>query len=194
LSLAGGSRLSVELGGVERGMSYDAVDVASKATIESGASLQVSRWGEFIPLPGQVFDVMQYGERDGMFASVQNNTGLAGLSFTADYTLDRLQLVAGGRPGDATLDALVDFSDLLILAQHYDLSVGQTWLEGDFTGDGAVQFDDLLLLAQQYGVAGLAGSSFEADWQLARSLVPEPASALLVLGAAIHRRRRTVPH
>ncbi len=52
--------------------------------------------------------------------------------------------------GDVTGDGLVNFDDLLILAQNY----GQTanYLHGDVTGDGNVNFDDLLLVAQRYGM------------------------------------------
>ena len=54
-------------------------------------------------------------------------------------------------PGDANGDGVVNFSDLLILAQHYGNTAGMTPAAGDFTGDGAVTFADLLVLAQNYG-------------------------------------------
>lgn len=59
--------------------------------------------------------------------------------------------------GDLNADGSVNFSDLLILAQHY----GQpgTLADGDVNGDGTVNFADLLLLAQNYGrsMAGATG-------------------------------------
>ena len=48
------------------------------------------------------------------------------------------------RPGDANDDGKVDFADLLILAQNYGKSPGQTFSTGDFNNDGSVGFDDLL--------------------------------------------------
>lgn len=95
--------------------------------------------------------------------------------------------------GDADLDGAVDFDDLLILAQHYN-DAGE-WFEGDFTRDLHVGFDDLLALAQNYGlglaVGVVAASTFDQDWALARSLVPEPGLGLCVVPmlAGIRRRR-----
>lgn len=54
--------------------------------------------------------------------------------------------------GDVTGNGLVDFEDLLVVAQHYGSS-GRTYSQGniDYSADGLVYFDDLLILAQQYG-------------------------------------------
>src|SRR5205807_3436091 len=54
-------------------------------------------------------------------------------------------------PGDANHNGVVDFADLLILAQHYK-TTGDTFETGDFNNDGQVAFDDLLILAQHYGM------------------------------------------
>jgi SdrD B-like domain len=59
--------------------------------------------------------------------------------------------------GDATRDGVVDFNDLLILAQNYN-QTGKTFTQGnvDYSADGSVNFNDLLLLAQNYGQQALA--------------------------------------
>ena len=93
-----------------------------------------------------------------------------------------------------------NFDDLLALAQNYGTS-GKDWSQGDFTYNLAVNFDDLLALAQNYGRTFLADGSimtdgslagqFAADWALARSVVPEPASLVGLLAAiSCFRRRR----
>lgn len=107
--------------------------------------------------------------------------------------------------GDTDLNGIVNFDDLLKLAQAYSLS-GKSWVDGDSNYDGTVNFDDLLKLAQNYGLGALTstaltddqmsalGGAFAADWTLARSLVPEPTSlalASLVL-PLVSRRRRSV--
>lgn len=92
-------------------------------------------------------------------------------------------------PGDTNYDDDVDFTDLLTLAQHYGQSGnGNVFYEtGDFNYDWTVNFDDLLTLAQHYHSA----DAFDADWALARSLVPEPTVlVLLALGAFASGRTR----
>jgi hypothetical protein len=107
-------------------------------------------------------------------------------------------------PGDATADGTVDFNDLAAMAQNYNSATGLLrWSEGDFTEDGNVDFNDLAILAQNYNtstpieggaVAAAFGSSFAGDWQEARAQaqagVPEPGTALLLMGGAIMLGRR----
>jgi len=104
--------------------------------------------------------------------------GSADLSFMPGTMPQRL-------PGDANDDGKVGFADLLILAQHYGLTSGQTFDTGDFNNDGGVGFDDLLILAQHYGQMQTAAAAV--------SPVPEPAS-LGTIGAfactLVVRRRR----
>jgi hypothetical protein len=102
-------------------------------------------------------------------------------------------------PGDANADGLVDFNDLVSLAQNYNTATGQArWIHGDFTEDGHVDFSDLVLLAQGYNAASAppastlaADPTFAADWALAQAHVPEPATlSLLALGLSLMRPRR----
>jgi autotransporter-associated beta strand protein len=97
--------------------------------------------------------------------------------------------------GDATLDGIVDFNDLVQLAQNYNTAVSATtdswWFHGDFTGDGTVDFNDLVKLAQNYNTAlpseavPGAPAGFEADMAAAFASVPEPATtAWLGIGGA----------
>ncbi len=73
----------------------------------------------------------------------------AGNALVADNTFDFYTLT-----GDANRDRVVDFSDLLIVAQNYGQS-GRTFSQGnfDYSADGLVDFSDLLLLAQRYGTS-----------------------------------------
>lgn len=88
--------------------------------------------------------------------------------------------------GDATLDAAINFDDLLILAQHYGQpNPGRSVGVADLDLDGMTDFDDLLTLAQHYG----STAAFESDWTLARSLVPEPQVLMLLLVGLASRSR-----
>ena len=112
-------------------------------------------------------------------------------------------LSAGSMPGDANRDGKVDFSDLLVLAQHYGMNTLATWTDGDFNGDGSVGFDDVLILAQHYGQPLSAAQqaqlspAFAADVRSAFPSVPEPGAAsclvpglLLVAGRSRERNRQ----
>ncbi len=117
------------------------------------------------------------------------------LSFNVGGSYSAVELLVHRRgyiPGDADFSGIVDFDDLLTLAQHYE-SAG-TWAQGDFTLDGIVDFDDLLVVAQHYSGSALLdqgrlGGTFASDFTLARSLVPEPSPALLGLAWILRRRR-----
>jgi len=53
--------------------------------------------------------------------------------------------------GDVNHDGTVNFTDLVILAQHYNSTNVPLYEDGDLTGDGTVNFADLVILAQNYG-------------------------------------------
>ena len=100
--------------------------------------------------------------------------------------------------GDANLSGAVDFDDLLILAKSYGAASGASLGTGDADGNGTVDFNDLLLLAKNYNKSvatnGAAADSatFQTDWKLAQSLVPEPTTLGLLAGMSLSmvRRRR----
>lgn len=93
-------------------------------------------------------------------------TGLASGSYTATLTTAGVVDSSGNAPsvplamtfrfipGDLNLDFVVDFSDLLILAQNYG-KTGQTYAQGNanFSPDGVIGFEDLLIVAQHYGMS-----------------------------------------
>jgi hypothetical protein len=102
----------------------------------------------------------------------QSNLGIAGVLPDGNYTVTLAGVTdqAGNPlaatdpfsffslPGDFDRDRTVGFSDLLILAQNYNLLTGATYATGDATYDGAVSFDDLLALAARYNTTLPAGT------------------------------------
>ena len=97
-----------------------------------------------------------------------DNADLGLLSFHGrDITTDSL-IVAPAQLGDANLDSLVNFADLVTLADNYETS-GGTWAIGDFNADSLVNSVDLSLIEQQYG---LSDAEFAVAWALARGLMP----------------------
>ena len=95
---------------------------------------------------------------------------------------DNLQLA--GTPalrGDTNGDGIVNFLDLLDVAQHYGTQ--GTVADGDLNWDGQVNFSDLLMLAQTYGTRAAMGVPAEA------APVPEPALFGLIACAPVLCRR-----
>jgi hypothetical protein len=90
--------------------------------------------------------------------------------------------------GDANLDRAVNFADLLTLAQNYQRPGG--WALGNFDGLAGVNFADLLMLAQNYGFGTAESLDFNTDLAMAFSLVPEPATLALLVGASLLALRR----
>jgi len=84
-------------------------------------------------------------------------TDLSGNAMAVGTSLDFFVL-----GGDANHDRVVDFNDLVKLAQNYNTVGGKTFAEGDFNFDGNVDFNDLVILAQRYNTglgAGVASAA-----------------------------------
>lgn len=65
--------------------------------------------------------------------------------------------------GDANLDKVVGFDDLVSLAQNYQGAGFREWYQGDFNLTRSVNFDDLVSLAQNYGATATAFASLKAS-------------------------------
>jgi autotransporter-associated beta strand protein len=122
--------------------------------------------------------------------------GNRGLGWVNDISTSTVT-IALALYGDADLSGTVDFSDLLKLAQNYNLTTGMTWSDGDFDYDSGIGFTDLLSLAQNYSLSlsqaqltQIDDAQFAADWTLALSMVPEPTAALVAMPSLLMLRRR----
>lgn len=184
------SRLRIELGGTTPGTTFDQIGVAGALTLDG--LIDVVSINGFGVTPGDTFAILSAADGIAGDATVLSTDPTApGLRWSSIRTATTLSITASATGGDADLDADVDFDDLLTLARHYGIADSLSWRQGDFDRDGRVTFDDLLTLASHYGTnaADVETAAFASDWSLARSIVPEPASGMLLLVALPCRRR-----
>lgn len=188
LTLAAGSNTDVQL---TDGADFDKAIASGAASINGAIQLSVANG--YTPAYGQAHRIVQSSSRSGHFATVAGHMLSTTRWLAVTYDATGVNVTAA-RPGDADLTMIVNFDDLLTVAQNYGLS-NRVWAQGDFDGTGVVGFDDLLIVAQNYGQSAISGevpANIAADWALALSIAPEPASllsgvSLLALGT---RRRR----
>ncbi len=102
-------------------------------------------------------------------AAAASITDFAGNSLAAPIALNFSFL-----RGDANVDGIVGFDDLLIVAQNYGRATGTLFSEGDFNYDGQIDFDDLLVIAQQYGATLLTSTALPVRSRR-RTQIPLPA-------------------
>jgi len=127
------------------------------------------------------------GDASG-FSRYLNNSGR--IAFSLGFTDNTVGVYTLAVPpaGDVSQDGVVNFTDLLVLAQHYG-AIDATYEQGDLNGDGRVDFADLLVLAQHFDQSA-AGPA-------AASSVPEPdvggiaATSILLVGRRSRKRRST---
>ncbi|HEY7118959.1 MAG TPA: autotransporter-associated beta strand repeat-containing protein [Tepidisphaeraceae bacterium] len=194
--------LEVQIGGRTPGVNQDQLAVAAAANL--AGTLAISNAPGFVSPNLYHYKVMSFASRSGMFTTYTGTDAGNGLLYAPIYTNTDLTLIAT-LPGDANVDAGVDFNDLVALAQSYNTDVSATtdnwWQHGDFTYDGKVDFNDLVLLAQHYNTSISPApadlpESITADWRAALAAaanVPEPSCGMLILmaiGAASRRSRQ----
>lgn len=188
LGLGGNSKL--DLGDGILVVDYDTTSALAAVTAGIRAGVNNSSGGQIVSSVADSRHAIGVVEAStlGLAGNLYFGTSVDNTAVVARYTLK----------GDANLSGNVNFDDLLKLAQRYNQS--GAWSDGDSNYDGTVNFDDLLSLAQNYGgslsvegttLSNEIGGSFAADFALALSLAPEPATlSSLAFAAALPRRRR----
>ena len=177
MSLAPTAELLIELGSAVPGSGYDQVQVAGQLSL--GGTLKVSiidlGSGEFLPLAGQSFDVLDWGSLVGTFDNI-NLPELDGdltWDYSALYTTGVLSIAAPGIAGDYNNDVIVNTADYVMWRDRLG---SQTGLPNDATP--GVDAGDYVVWKANFG----AGSG---DASPSSAAVPEPATIALGIVSAI---------
>jgi autotransporter-associated beta strand protein len=179
--LGSATTLILELGGVAAGTQYDQVLVTGELSLDG--DLAISLINGFTPSAGQSFNVLDWGNLSGAFASLTLPALGGGLTWNASrlYTTGVLS-VAPAFTADFDEDGDVDGDDLAQWTGDFGLN-GNSNADADGDSDGA----DFLAWQQQLGSEAMVAAT---------AAVPEPASLLLVIVASagicsVGRSRRT---
>lgn len=175
LSLGVGATTHFELAGPTLGSSYDHLEVAGDFAF--GGLLSVSLAPGFTPSLGQLFDLMNWGTRIGLFTDVSLPALAGGLEWDTSllYSAGALSVVSAGLPGDYDNNGKADAADYTI------------WRDGspllnETASIGVVDAADYAAWSANYGATATASLI----------AVPEPTAALLAIaglaGVASGRR------
>jgi hypothetical protein len=182
-------------------LDYAAVDPSPLATIRDlvTAGFHAGDWlGNGVTSSSAALDrtrALGYADAAAVLPFTGGSATFAGIVVDPSSVLVRYTVA-----GDATLDGVVNFDDLLALAKGYNKAAA-VWSQGDYNYDAVVNFDDLLILAKNYNkvqpVAAIPGAAPElaADVASAFAQVPEPSAAVLIAacGFAVSTRRTARP-
>lgn len=155
-------RLDLEEGSVwlsTRASSIVALDALSVAERPGGGLLDLGKGridivaGGISPadLRADIIAGRNGGGWDGE-TGITSSLAASDAAFGVGYTIDSAgaATVAWAALGDANLDGVVGFDDILALFPNYDKPGSFRWQDGDFTYDAVVNFDDILALFPNY--------------------------------------------
>ncbi|HZZ28499.1 MAG TPA: dockerin type I domain-containing protein, partial [Pirellulales bacterium] len=192
VTLDSAGQIAFALSGTVRGTGYGTLIATGNATL--AGSLIVTSFS-FTPTAGNVFDILDWGTRNGKFSSISLPTLSSGLTWSLLRLYSSGQLVVANStllPGDFNRDSHVDAADIPVMEQAltnqpaYELSKGLTAAQvlaiGDLDGDGKFTNTDVQSLLNALQAGG--GST---------SPVPEPAAFdLLAVGILLFFLRPVV--
>ncbi len=184
-SLGDQANLVIELGGPTPGSQFDQLQAAGLLSL--GGELDVLLINGFTPSAGQSFDILGWGSLSGTFETLNLPALSADLMWNAArlYTSGVLSV---GLAGDYNLNGIVDTADYVVWRN----SVGHTGagLAADGDASGTIDAGDYSVWRSHFGQtagsgSGATGSAGTAAQRWSAPTIPEPASLVFLLLAAV---------
>ena len=188
LNLNSDATTTIQLGGATPAAGYDQLHITGQ--LAAAGMLNVSLINNFVPAPGTSFDILDWASLNGRFASVQLPALTAPLGWDTSHLYSNGVITATNYvPGDLNRDGKVTSADISALMSSLadvadyeindSLTSPQFLLLVDLNGDGQVDNVDLQSLSSLIAtnaMLNIGGGSL--------TLVPEPASIILLVSAA----------
>jgi T5SS/PEP-CTERM-associated repeat protein len=154
-------KLQFELGGTTPGTSYDQLIISGLASL--AGTLEVTTIDMFTPQAGNSFNILDWGNRSGTFATLGLPPLAPGLIWDTSqlYTAGVLSVVVS-LPGDYNLNGTVDAADYVV------------WRKNDGPPTGYITWRD------NFGRTAGSGSGVTVY-----ATIPEPATAVALMFAAV---------
>ena len=186
------SELSLALGGGPTASLVSNLSVAGDIALGGLLNVDLSASGisPLDPMPGDEFEIISGASTlTGAFNALSlpmlsDPTWSWGIDTSnADFTLVVLDVIPIG--ADFNGDGVVDAADLAIWRQNFGIEMGATGVLGDADLDGDVDGEDYLILLTQLGGAGMVVPGALIGPGAGVAAVPEPSTALLLLGGVL---------
>lgn len=101
--------LNFEIGGLTRGIEYDAINIDGDGNLTFGGTLNLSLINDFAPSSGDTFDLFNYTAATGTFDTVNLGSLSSGLAWdtSALYTTGTLSVITSAVPEPSTYAAIL---------------------------------------------------------------------------------------
>lgn len=168
------AQLTIEIGGVIAGGDFDAIHVAGELSING--DLNVTLYAGFEPSAGQAFDILDWGQLNGVFSNIQLPVLPGTLAWNTSHLYSTGELVIdSGAPGDYSNNGVVDAADYVVWRNNNNSA---TTLPNDLTaGVTAADYDVWRAHFGQTAVSGMFANSY--------SSAPEPTTLMLLTLASV---------
>lgn len=170
---------------------HDTVEVAGLATLNGTLELQIKRRLIRDLQYGDMFEIMTFDSRDGVFDMVEGALFVDENLVLAPVYNDTSLVLVVTAPGDVNVDGVVGFADFALMQNGFNQQ--GIYEDGDVNGDGIVSFADFSLLQNNFDQVFWTPDAPAFEFMAASTTTPEPGTLVVLTmvssGLLLGRRR-----